>query len=159
MAMTDQPVIRNARAPDAQPLRQLIWNVMNFSYVDKYPPRAIRFFQQFHSQKNIVERCKAGTVLVVEETGKLVATGSLLGGEIFAVFVSPDMQGRGLGQAVMSALEREAKAQGIDVVELSISLPSKNFYLRLGYKIFESRSRDVGEGQTLDSWQARKILD
>jgi hypothetical protein len=41
---------------------------------------------------------------------------------------------------------------------LSVSLPSRAFYERLGYQIIEGRSIEVGEGQHLDFWKARKML-
>jgi hypothetical protein len=43
-------------------------------------------------------------------------------------------------------------------VELSVSLPSRRFYENLGYELVEACSIDVGEGQRLDFWKARKML-
>jgi hypothetical protein len=58
----------------------------------------------------------------------------------------------------MGELENRAKARGCKELELSVSLPSKRFYEKLGYEMIEKRSLDVGEGQTLDYWMARKPL-
>ena len=41
---------------------------------------------------------------------------------------------------------------------ISVSLPSRGFYERLGYVILEECSIDVGEGEKLDYWQAKKKL-
>jgi hypothetical protein len=41
---------------------------------------------------------------------------------------------------------------------LSVSLPSRTFYVRRGYAVSEMLSGDMGGGQTLDYWQARKSL-
>jgi hypothetical protein len=43
-------------------------------------------------------------------------------------------------------------------VELDVSLPSRGFYERRGYRMLEDRSIDVGEGETLDYWRAAKRL-
>jgi GNAT superfamily N-acetyltransferase len=121
-------------------------------------PRAVQFFKDFHSEEKIADRSKNGTTLVVEEDGELVATGSLVHGEILAVFVHPRLQKGGRGKVLLKALENEARASGVTEIGLSISLSSKRFYESLGYKVVEEISRDVGEGQRLDFWKAVKQL-
>jgi N-acetylglutamate synthase-like GNAT family acetyltransferase len=118
----------------------------------------VQFFKDFHSATKIADRSKMGTTLVVEEDGELVTTGSLVDGEILAVFVHPRLQHGGRGKAIMKALENEARASGLMEIALSISLPSKRFYESLGYRVVEERSRDVGDGQRLDFWKAVKQL-
>jgi N-acetylglutamate synthase-like GNAT family acetyltransferase len=137
---------------------RLISETIEISYAEVYPPRAVQFFKDFHSKRKVADRSKIGTTLVVEEDGKLVATGSLVGGEILAVFVHPRLQKGGRGKALMRALENEARASGVTEIGLSISLPSKRFYASLGYRVVEEISRDVGEGQRLDFWKAVKQL-
>jgi hypothetical protein len=58
----------------------------------------------------------------------------------------------------MHELEDRAKARGCTESELSVSLPSRGFYESLGYQMLEEGSIDVGEGQHLDFWKARKSL-
>ena len=97
-------------------------------------------------------------VFELEEKGELVATGSLVDGEIFAVFVHPGRQRAGLGKALMKALEGRARESGLRESLLSVSLPSRRFYEDLGYEIVEACSKDLGDGQKLDFWKARKRL-
>ena len=158
MSNCDEVSIRRFREPDLCQLVRLIGETIGISYAEVYPPRAVQFFKDFHSEKKISERSKTGTTLVVEEDGELVATGSLVDGEILAVFVHPRLQKGGRGKALMKALENEARASGVTEIGLSISLPSKRFYVSLGYKVVEEASRDVGEGQRLDFWKAVKQL-
>jgi len=150
--------IRKFRTSDIGRLKRLIHETIDVSYSGVYPCRAVRFFKAFHSEQKIRERSRNGTILVIEEDGELTATGSIVNGEIFAVFVHPDMQHGGRGKALMQALEDEARARGVIESELSVSLPSLKFYQDLGYEIVEERSRNVGEGQQLDFWKARKTL-
>lgn len=150
--------IRRFRDTDIGALTRLIHETIDVSYAEVYPPRAVQFFKAFHAEQDILERSRAGTVLVVEEDGELTATGSMVDGEIFAVFVAPNLQQGGRGKLLMQALEDEARAGGAMQSELSVSLPSMKFYRGLGYEIVEERSRDVGEGQRLDFWKARKPL-
>ena len=158
MSHSDDVSIRRFREPDLCQLVRLISETIGISYAEVYPPRAVQFFKDFHSEKKIADRSKTGATLVVEEDGELVATGSLVDGEILAVFVHPRLQKGGRGKALMKALENEARASGVAELGLSISLPSKRFYESLGYKIVEEKSRDVGEGQRLDFWKAVKQL-
>lgn len=159
MPTQPKPTIRRFEDADIGALKRLIHDTIDVSYAEVYPPRAVEFFKAFHSEEKILDRSRAGTVLVVEEAGELTATGSMVDGEIFAVFVAPDVQQGGRGKALMAALEQEARDSGVVVSELSVSLPSMRFYRGLGYEIVEERSRDLGDGQRLDFWKARKRLD
>jgi len=106
----------------------------------------------------IMERHRKGKMLVVELYGDVIATGAIIGSEIFGVFVHPEFQGLGYGGALMQELESRAMARGCSESELSVSLPSRGFYEHLGYNISEECSIDVGEGQHLDFWKASKPL-
>ena len=150
--------IRHFEDADVVALRRLICETIDVSYAPVYPPKALDFFKAFHAEEKVRERAQRGTVLVAEASGALIATGSLLEGEIFAVFVHPDRQGVGLGKALMERLEEDARSAGVTESVLSVSLPSKRFYEGLGYEIVEERSRDLGDGQHLDFWKARKRL-
>lgn len=59
----------------------------------------------------------------------------------------------------MVTLENVAKNKGFIECELSISLPSRDFYQSLGYKITKEHSKDAGEGQNLNFWSAKKTLN
>jgi GNAT superfamily N-acetyltransferase len=150
--------VRQGCLSDLATVRDLIHSTIDFSYAAVYPPRAVLFFKKFHSEKNILQRYRDGGVVVAEREGRILGTGSLAGAEILGVFVLPEFQGQGLGGMIMNALEQKALASGAGEVELSISLPSRAFYENLGYEVVADRSFDVGEGQTLNYWQARKAL-
>ena len=158
MSQSQQNYIRAFEEADVAALRRLICQTIDISYAPVYPPKALDFFKAFHAEEKILERAQRGTVLVAEADDALTATGSLLEGEIFAVFVHPNRQGAGLGKALMERLEAAARTAGVTASVLSVSLPSKRFYEGLGYEIVEERSRDLGEGQRLDFWKAKKRL-
>ena len=150
--------LRRFRSSDSAPLRRLIEETVETSYAEVYPPRAVAFFKTFHEEQRILERSQAGTTLVAERNGEIIATASLVRGEILAVFVHPDSQHGGCGKALMRVLEDEAIESGLEETALSVSLPSKRFYESLGYELVEACSKDVGQGQRLDFWKARKCL-
>ncbi len=152
------PDIRAFRDADIGALQRLIFETIDVSYAPVYPPRALAFFKTFHGEAELRARGRTGTILVIEDDGELIATGSLVGNEILAVFVRPGLQGGGYGKALMRALEEKARADGETECALSISLPSLKFYQGLGYEVLEERSRDLGDGQRLDFWKAKKSL-
>jgi hypothetical protein len=79
MSHSDDVSIRRFREPDLCQLVRLISETIGISYAEVYPPRAVQFFKDFHSDKKIADRSKTGTTLVVEEDGNwwLLAVSSM----------------------------------------------------------------------------------
>lgn len=158
MRTPNEARIRGFQEPDLVPVERLIRQTIDACYSGVYPSRAVRFFKEFHSPEKIMERYQQGDILVVEQDGHVVATGAIVDGDIFGVFVHPGFQHRGYGGSLMCELEKRAISRGLKESELSVSLPSKGFYESLGYDMIEECSIDVGEGQDLVFWKARKPL-
>lgn len=150
--------IRDFQESDLVAVQNLIHQTIDVCYSGIYPPRAVQFFKDFHSEKKIMERYRSGDILVAEQEGKLVATGTIVGSDIFGIFVHPAFQRQGYGAALMRELENKAAAKGCNEPELSVSLPSRGFYESLGYEMLEECSIDVGGGEHLDFWKAKKSL-
>ena len=93
-----------------------------------------------------------------DRAATVIGTGSVVGADILGVFIHPASQHKGYGKSLMQALEDTAVANGISEVVISVSLPSRRFYERLGYEIIENRTIDVGGAQKLDYWEAKKSL-
>ena len=151
-------MIRPFREADSGPLRNMIHHTIEASYSRVYPPRAVEFFKDYHSEKRITERSGMGEILVVDKDGLILATGALVGTEIVGVFVHPGYQRQSHGKAIMAELERRAKSKGLSEVTLSVSLTSRKFYEYLGYELLAECSLDVGEGQYLNYWPGRKTI-
>jgi ribosomal protein S18 acetylase RimI-like enzyme len=150
--------IREFIETDIDAVQQLIYHTIDISYRPVYPPRAIEFFKEFHSDAGIMERYRSGKIFVVEQDGDIIGTGSFVNGEILGVFINPGFQGKGYGKTLMLALERTAVFGGCSEVTLSVSLPSKGFYEGLGYNIIKECSIDVGKGEYLNYWSAKKSI-
>jgi len=52
--------IREAGTSDAPSIRQLIHETIHASYQGVYPPRAVEYFLEFHSEERILERLAQG---------------------------------------------------------------------------------------------------
>ena len=150
--------LRRFSDADLVEVRELIHRTIGVCYPAVYPQRAVDYFRRFHADDAILARATDGLVVVIEEAAAIVATGAVVRGEVTGVFVAPERQGSGLGSAVMDELEAQARAGGNGVARLSVSLPSRAFYERRGYRMVERRSLDVGEGERLDYWEAVKEI-
>jgi N-acetylglutamate synthase-like GNAT family acetyltransferase len=153
-------IIRKFNMTDLHGLHRMICETIDASYLQLYPPRAVAFFKEQHSEEKIAERSAVGEILVLisERDGSIMATGALIGSEIIGVFVCPDYHRQSYGKAIMTHLERIALEKGISKLSLSISLPSRQFYERLGYKVLAERVLDVGGGEFLKYWSGEKEL-
>ena len=159
--MKENPdLIRQFNITDLHGLHRMICETIDASYSQIYPPRAVSFFKEHHSEGKITERSAVGEILVLtsERDGSIMATGALIGSEIIGVFVCPNYQRQSYGKAIMTHLEQIAMDKGISKLSLSISLPSRQFYERLGYKVLAERFLDVGGGEFLKYWSGEKEL-
>lgn len=157
----NKTMIRSFKKTDLKALHYMICETIDASYTGVYPPRAVAFFKEYHSKKKILERSAIGEILVLtnDSDNAILATGSLAGSEATGVFVRPEFQGQGHGKSIMAALERIAVNRGIKELTLSISLPSRQFYERLGYRVIDEHFIDVGEGEYLKYWSGKKDLN
>lgn len=156
----DAIMIRAFARTDLHTLHRMICDTVDASYSELYPPRAVAFFKEHHSEKKIAERSAVGEILVLmsERDGSILATGSLIDSEITGVFVRPNHQRQGYGKAIMAKLEQIAIEKEAPKLSLSISLPSRQFYEHLGYKVLGECILDVGGGECLKFWSGEKEL-
>jgi ribosomal protein S18 acetylase RimI-like enzyme len=151
-------ILRQFMPSDLASLKDLILTTIDTSYAGVYPPRAIEYFKQYHSDEQILDRAKNGYTVIGESQGEAIATGSIVEDHICAVFVMPSAQHQGLGRNIMELLEVKAQSEGFKEVNLHVSLPSRKFYERLGYQLSDEAYLDVGEGQRLDYRVGKKLL-
>lgn len=135
---------------DLPAIRKLICDTIDHSYSDAYPASAISFFKEYHQECNILDDSRKGLTLVVEIDGHIVATGTLLSNEIKRMFVSPNMQGMGLGRAIMDVLLKRAKEKGLERVFLDSSIVSNGFYSKMKFQTLSESYIPLDDGNHLD---------
>ncbi len=157
-APADEMVIRLFCERDLDEVCELVRETIDTSYAAVYPPRVIEFFYQYHERAVVIADAAAGHTIVVHSGGKLVATGTRAGTTVRRVFVRSAWQRRGIGQTVMAELEAAALKANIKRLDLSASLPAKEFYLRLGYEVVSEEDYEVAPGQHLEYYEMAKDL-
>jgi len=150
--------VRRFRETDLDEVCELVRETIDTSYAAVYPPRVVDFFHQYHEREVVISDAASGHTIVVHSGGKLVATGTRAGTTVRRVFVRAAWQRRGIGQRMMAELEAAALAGGVERLDLSASLPAKEFYLRLGYEIVSEEDYEVAPGQHLEYYEMAKEL-
>lgn len=145
-------------ASDIEDAYSLIQDTITQCYSGIYRENAVKYFQSMYTRERINRKSITGTTVVARSAGTIIGIGSALGSEISGVFVSSDFQGKGVGRAIMAALEKHIVEANWQFCTLSVSLPSFNFYKALSYEQFSEQEIDVGDGQKLHYWQASKKL-
>lgn len=151
-------LIRNYEERDLERLSFIVQNTIKNSYKDFYPGEAIDYFLELHSTRNMERDIPEGYTFMLESEKEILATGSIVENEIKRVFVLPDYQGRGFGKKIMAKLEETALNKGFNKVKLCASLPSKDFYLSLGYEIIQFNYIEVKNNEKLEYYDMEKDL-
>ena len=158
MTTRNRPTPREFRETDLLAVRSLVQRTIAVCYPGHYCMEAVRFFANYHNEQAILQDTRDGCTLVLDEAGRILGTGTLVGEEIKRVFVEPDLQTHGLGRLIMRHLEERAALAGIEMIRLDASLPAKRFYDGLGYTVVEKAFLQVENGQSLDFFRMRKKL-
>lgn len=101
----------------------------------RYPSEEIEAWAKQRDPEHYVEAIRGKEFYVAEQDGSVVGFGTLdkESGEIEAVYVSPDVAGRGVGSEILRKLEERAMASGLKALRLDASLNAIPFYTRNGY--------------------------
>ncbi len=125
--------------PPAAPLRQ---RRMQLSDLDAVLAIEVRAYSYPWSRGNFVDSLGAGYLaeLLEDEQGQVLAYYLALPGvdelHLLNLSVMPEYQGQGLGQRLMRALHRQARALGLPSLFLEVrasNLKAQALYCRLGY--------------------------
>jgi len=151
--------IRQFREEDLPSVFELVYNTIDIAYNEVYPPEAIDYFKEYHSERIILEDAAAGYTLVAECGGQIVGTGTLLGVNVRRVFISPQHQHRGIGRSIAQRLEAEARRGRSTTIDLAASLVSLQFWESLGFTAVGEYFVPVKYGKKLRYYQMEKYLE
>ena len=112
------------------------------------------------SERDEEEKTSIHRMIIDNKTGNALAVGRLQfnsedEAQIRYMAVAGDLQGKGLGNQIISALEDVARGKGIQRIILSARENALQFYKNNGYEIIERTHLLFGE---IQHWQMRKEL-
>ncbi len=134
--------VRPFQPGDAIGISEIIRTTMQVSNVVDYPLERLQLLIDYFSPDKITQLNRERTCLVAETDGTIVGTAALEGAELVTFFILPDYQGRGIGAALLTALESIARGQGLTRLSVHASLTGAGFYERQGYQ----RTNDILDG-------------
>lgn len=78
-----------------------------------------------------------GLTLLAEQDGSLAGFGVVIpeAGDIAACYVAPEATRRGVGRALLAAMEATVSAHGVHELNVRASLNAKSFYSAFGYHV------------------------
>jgi putative acetyltransferase len=143
---------------------QAVWNVYfrathESNGRDYHPDLLRRWAPPDQDMAEWADRLEKGNPLVAEMDEAVVGMAELEAtGEIGYFYVLPDHQGRGIGGALLTAIEGEAREAGVRELTADVSITAKDFFVGRGFRIMESRA-NVIIGHPAPNFAMSKVLD
>jgi ribosomal protein S18 acetylase RimI-like enzyme len=150
--------IETAQESDVNEVVKLLHKTVDFAYTPVYPKEGVAYFKQHHNHDLIAEKINNSHYLIGKAGDKIIATGCLKEDYIGGVYVLPEYQGKKIGREIMRLLMVKAKREGVDLVYLNASVPSKNFYNKLGFHVREEVQMPLPNNQVLLYWVMEKEI-
>lgn len=132
--------IRRFTANDAQETAAMIARTLRISNVKDYTPEMMEKCVLSLSADKLIERAGWLHFYVAEDAGHIIGCGGIGPywgkddeSSLFTVFVDPDMQGKGVGRAVINILEQDEFFLRAKRIEIPSSITAVNFYKKFGY--------------------------
>jgi putative acetyltransferase len=98
--------------------------------------------------------------LVAEFDGKIVGVGCLVpaNSEVRACYVAPSATRKGVGSAILRAIERVARDRGVTTLQADSSLTAEPFYRFNGYEAYARGEHVLNTGARMACVKVRKDL-
>lgn len=78
-------------------------------------------------------------------------------GKISGIFVEPEHQKEGIAKQLIQKIEREAKKESKDKLNVSASLTTERFYGKLGYQTVKKKDSEI-EGKEIPVYKTEKLI-
>lgn len=154
LAMGIDAEFRRANKEDADAVSQLIITTLRASNISDYSSDMIRFVEKNFTPDAVRSFLEKHKVFVAAVAGKIIGTARLDGSIVRTIFVAPDMQRFGIGTQLMTLIELEAQANGVDQLTVPSSVTAEAFFKKLGFSAV--RSVPTCHGPTVIMVQGRK---
>jgi len=151
--------IRLARESEAEAISVVILSALRETSAKDYSQDIIARVEQSFDPASVRRLMGNRTVFVAIRGGEVVGTASLDGAAVRTVFVSPSVQGQGVGTRLMAEIERTARTNNIAVLTVPSSITAEPFYAKIGFKAvrdsYHGDERTITMERTLESSQDR----
>ena len=154
-------LIRDATAEDIPDIIALAEDTWRPTYVPIIGEMQVRYMlDKFYSPAAVLAQMKDGQhfllMLENEEPVGFASYSKNDGGtyKLNKLYVQTNIQGRGLGKALLGAVMRQVKDLGAEELILNVNRhnPAKAFYEREGFVVLREEDIDIGEGYFMNDF-------
>jgi len=136
--MENEVVIRRFKEEDLEGLIEMINTSFETPALDLvYEDEIKDFWLSEYTKENLLDIATNRHLYIALIDGKVVGSGAVNEDSgmayISAVFINPNIQGKGIGTKMMNALEKDEICQRFKKVFLTAALSAGKFYQKLGY--------------------------
>ena len=157
--------IRPAVESDAAAMAQTHYSAVHVSAAGAYPPEVLDIWSPAPSEirNEAFRKAMRGgheMFLVAEEGSGVIGFGSIVpeSNEVRSVYVNADSAGRGVGSAILKALEILAASRGCTELKFEASRNAESFYARNGYISVAQGTHRLSGGREMACITMRKRL-
>ena len=157
-------LIREMRAEDARTFLEVHHAAVRGLAAKDYPREVLDAWAPLPILDQHVEKVRENPDgelrLVAELDGRIIGIGCLIAGnaDLRACYVAPHAHRRGVGSAIVGAIERAAREQGAAHLDVDSSMTAEPFYAALGYEARERGEHILANGQRMACVKMRKRL-
>ena len=132
--------IRRFEEKDAEKVSELIVETLRKTNIKDYSADLIEnYVNNFHPE-NVLKRASWTHFYVAEEKGDIIGGGAIAPywdkideSSLFTIFISPEHQGKGIGQKIIETLEKDEYFLRAKRIEIPSSITAVPFYKKMGY--------------------------
>jgi len=130
-------VIRGMQDADAAAMHALHERAVRSTCAPLLGPEVVEAWLRGRSPDGYIRARNEGgeNFLIAEGSGLRAGFASWRAEWLLALFVDPDHQGRGVGQALFRACEEQAAARGQFISRLDATLNARSFYEAIGFRV------------------------
>lgn len=168
--MSMELVIRNAEIEDINTIGYLAYKIWPLSYKDILTLEQLQYMLKlFYSpssiRKQMVEDHHRFLIAELDEQpvgfasfSKLDSAGTY---KLHKLYVRTDIQGKGLGKALLSQVEESAMTEGGIYLHLNVNRNNKAlaFYEKMGFVIIDEEDIDIGHNFLMNDYVMEKKLE
>jgi GNAT superfamily N-acetyltransferase len=151
-------VLRLFQEKDLERLLHLVQNTIEVSLPESYPPGIVEHFKLIHSREHILNDAVDGHIVLAEQNGELLGTGTLTRNSLHRVYIHPQHQHRGIGSLIVQALEEEAINREVPFLALGANPLSRRFWESQGFIMQQETYVTMEDGQNLYYFLMEKPL-
>ena len=132
--------IRKFKKEDAQKVSNI--SKKNFLEVNskEYSKETVNALIKDSTPSLIIEKSKTRHYYVAVENDKILGVGAYQKDNIHSFFVNPKLHGKGIGKKLMERVLKDAKKEGIKIMNCASSHYAEKFYISFGFKRIEEKT-------------------